>query len=169
MDQEHNSCFIVCGVSGSGKTTIGKLLAQKLGLPFFDADDYHPTPNINKMKAGTPLTDRDRKAWLEDLRIEVIQAQSSSGFVLACSALKEKYREYLSSGFGNIQWVILLGDRPTLLNRLGQRKEHFFNADLLDSQLQLFEKPEYGWKFEVTQTPESIVDDVLDKIKEVDV
>lgn len=168
MENQSKPCFIVCGVSGSGKTTVGKLLAYHMGVSFYDADDFHPTANINKMKAGIPLNDQDRKVWLEDIKKDVIQQESTNGFVLACSALKEKYREELSSASSEVNWVILKGSRDLILKRINKREDHFFGAELLDSQFNIFEEPTYGWSFDIDQTPEKIIADILDKYEGVE-
>ena len=106
--------FYVMGVSGCGKSTIGKMLAQELEIPFFDGDDYHPEANIEKMKSGRPLNDEDRKGWL--LRLNTLaQSQKEKGAVIACSALKEAYRVLLNKGLKNeVCWVYLEGSYATI-------------------------------------------------------
>ena len=142
------------GVSASGKTTLGKLLAQQLGLPFYDADNFHPIQNIQKMQEGKPLGEEDRKPWLEKLSEEIKQWDRDGGAVLACSALKESYRDILSSNVGNIQWIYLEADRDTLITRLKNRKGHFFNPLLLDSQLEALEVPFDAIKVSVRKSPQ---------------
>ena len=122
------------GVAGSGKTTVGRLLAQELGWPFFDADDFHSAANVEKMRRGEPLTDDDRMSWLAALRALV--EQQASG-VLACSALKKAYREQLAGA----RFVYLKANRLLLERRLDERRGHFFNPELLDSQLATLEEP----------------------------
>jgi len=156
---------IVCGVSGTGKSTIGEMLAEKMKLPFFDGDDFHPQANVQKMQNGNPLNDDDRKPWLEKLSEHLALWSNKKGAVLACSALKESYREILSSnGANDIKWVFLNGSRELLTERLGARKGHFFNPKLLDSQLDTLELPDYGLLVDVLPTPQQIVDDIAKQL-----
>jgi gluconokinase len=123
--------IVIAGVSGSGKTTIGKLVAEKLGCEFADADDFHPPENIAKMGAGIPLDDADRAGWLEALGHHLAGRDS---IVLACSALKKIYRDRLRELAGRIRFFVLTADRALLEERLANR-EHFMPGSLLDSQL----------------------------------
>lgn len=135
---------IVMGVSGSGKTTIGKHLAITLGWLFLDGDDFHPPANIAKMRQGIPLTDGDRWPWLDRLRqdLEQLLAQGQSA-VVACSALKQRYRDRLQGPDGTrIRFVYLHGHPDYLRSRLRQRQGHFMAADMLDSQLATLEVPQ---------------------------
>jgi carbohydrate kinase (thermoresistant glucokinase family) len=127
---------IVAGVSGSGKSTIGALLAGQLGWEFEDGDDLHPASNVAKMKAGTPLTDEDRRPWLDAVAewIDRHIAADASG-VITCSALKRSYRDRLLDGRPDLRMVFLRVDRGTLPARLTSRHGHFFSPELLDSQL----------------------------------
>lgn len=125
---------ILMGVAGSGKTTIGRRLAQDLNWESFDADDFHPAANVEKMRRGEPLTDDDRVSWLAALR-GLLERQTSA--VLACSALKKAYRERLTGA----RFVYLKADRSLLERRLDERHGHFFNPELLDSQLAALEEP----------------------------
>lgn len=139
--------YIVAGVSGSGKTTLGKSLAKRLGLPFYDADDFHPHSNIEKMKSGQALTDKDRLPWLLTLHENLAVWDKQEGAVLACSALKESYRNILSGdGKLMIKWCFIVADSLLLKQRLWSRGNHFFNPILLESQLKDFELPDYGIK-----------------------
>ncbi len=136
----HSITFII-GVAGSGKTTIAQLLSQKTGVPFFDADDFHPVSNIEKMKAGIPLTDEDRFSWLQHINQIAREQQQIKGAVIACSALKETYRQLLSNGLENVQWVLLKASYATIFKRLQQRSDHFFPASMLQSQFETLEEP----------------------------
>jgi carbohydrate kinase (thermoresistant glucokinase family) len=130
------------GVSGSGKTAVGTRLAEKLQYGFLDADNFHPPANIEKMKHGIPLTDEDRIPWLQNLHWEIASRLSQGkSVILACSALKESYREMLREGLPQIRFVYLHVDRETLAQRLQKRTGHFFPKELLDSQLATLEVP----------------------------
>jgi len=162
--------LIVCGVSGTGKSTVGLQLAEALKLPFFDADDFHPQSNVQKMKSGVALNDQDRQPWLESLSSKLASWESSSsngGAVLACSALKESYRQILASQCQeNIAWIILHGSTDLLAKRLDSRKDHYFNPRLLDSQLEALELPDYGWLIDVQTSPDDIVIDLTKRLAE---
>lgn len=153
---------IVAGVSGTGKSTIGAKLASALQLPFFDADDFHPQANIDKMRGGTPLTDDDRKPWLDELARLLASHEGQKGAVLACSALKEAYRQRLASACqSEIHWIILNGSYQLLEQRLSQRQSHFFDGKLLKSQLATLELPDYGHIIDVTMSVEDVVTSAL--------
>lgn len=139
MNNNDPTFILVMGVSGSGKSTIGLALGEKLGLPFLDADDYHPESNVEKMSKGTALTDSDRWPWLQQVVTEV--QKRSTGSVFACSALKERYRHFLSERIPNLKIIFLTGERATLLARM-EGREHFMPTALLDDQLNTLEIPE---------------------------
>ncbi|WP_324678464.1 gluconokinase [Hymenobacter sp. GOD-10R] len=154
------SIFIVMGVSGSGKTTIGQMLAKKLAIPFHDADDFHSAANKAKMGSGIPLTDDDRKDWLAQMAAGITEWEKTGGAVLACSALKEAYRQTLQGGAEQpIKWIFLDGSRELLRSRLEHRTDHYMKADLLDSQLNTLEKPGYGLRIELSneQRPQDVI------------
>lgn len=154
--------FIVMGVSGSGKTTVGRLLARRLQLPFYDADDFHSATNIAKMRQGIPLTDADRHDWLAALAAGLLTWGQTGGAVLACSALKEQYRAILrGTGTQPIHWVVLEGDKELLMNRLQTRADHYMGARLLDSQLTAFESPAYGLHLPISAPPAELVERIL--------
>jgi len=132
---------ILMGVSGSGKTTIGRLLAQDLGWDFFDADDFHPQENIAKMSRGLALNDEDRKPWLLSLRVLIVDCiESGKQAVIACSALKETYRASLRVN-DNVQFVYLKGNFEQIKARLTDRQNHFMTASLLADQFATLEEP----------------------------
>lgn len=154
---------IVMGVAGSGKTTIGELLAARNDGEFHDADDFHPPENVAKMAAGTPLNDADRAPWLTRLWREVVDATPDGKFcVLACSALKRAYRKNLGVGTGDVVLVYLKGDPITLTERLAARAGHFMKAGMLESQIAALEEPmaEEGVTVDIIGTVEEIVDDI---------
>ncbi len=151
---------IIMGAAGSGKSTIGTLLAAKNGGIFHDADDFHPQSNIAKMAAGIPLDDADRLPWLARLREEVVDATPAGNFaVLACSALKRIYREQLGVGTAGVALVYLKGSAATLGARLTDRPGHFMKATMLGSQLAILEEPlpDEGLTVEITPPVEEIV------------
>ena len=157
------------GVSGSGKTTVGKALASALGIPFYDADDFHPQDNIVKMEQGIPLQDLDRESWLETLSKNLTQWEAATGAVLACSALKEMYRIALTSGVNNdMTWVYLYGRSELIKERMAGRRGHYFKPELLDSQLADLEPPQYGWHFNISSSADHIVKSILDKLRHTD-
>lgn len=157
---------MVCGVSGVGKTTIGRLLAEALEIPFFDADDFHPATNVDKMSAGIPLDDRDRRPWLDTLASRLSAWDKDGGAVLACSALKERYRTILGSRCGErIRWIVLHATEAVLADRMASRKGHFFDRRLLGSQLDALEVPDYGWLIDVRPSPQEIVNEILSRLR----
>ncbi len=132
----------VMGVSGSGKTTIGNLIAKETNFLFFDGDDFHPKSNIDKMTSGVPLDDHDRVPWLNEINSFAINQLMDNGVVIACSALKENYRKILSKGIKEVCWVFLKGSFDLIHDRMKKRSDHFMPAALLKSQFDLLEIPE---------------------------
>ena len=133
--------IIICGVSGAGKTTVGKLLAGELGWRFIEADDFHPAANIQKLRIGHPLTDEDRWPWLDCLRKQIEQLLAAGeNAVLACSALKRAYRDRLRVS-GEVKFVFLRGDYALVEKQLRGRRGHFMNPDLLRSQFDDVQEP----------------------------
>ncbi len=164
-----NLAIIVMGVSGSGKTTLGQGLAQRLGWAFYDADDFHPVTNVQKMSNGTPLNDEDRSSWLDNLnQLITSQLQQRESLVLACSALKEKYRELLSQGHeSQTRFVYLRGDFETIFARMQGRK-HFMKPALLQSQFDTLEEPLEAVVVDIQLTPDEMIHHVV-KYLNVDV
>ncbi len=158
---------IVFGVSGAGKTTIAKLLAEQLGWEFYEADDFHPRANIEKMRSGRPLTDEDRWPWLERLREQIARSLAAKeNAVLACSALKRAYRERLRVN-DDVKFVFLRGDYVLIENQLRRRRGHFMNPALLKSQFADLEEPEpdeHVLTIKLGRTPEELVEEIKTKL-----
>jgi gluconokinase len=151
---------VIMGVAGSGKTTIGTRLARALGVPFLEGDDLHDPENIERMKRGEPLTDEMRKPWLDRLNRE-LQHRRAEGVVLACSALTAASRRRLTTGLSDVRFVVLTGDAELLRKRLAQRKRHFFDPDLLDSQIATLEIPADGIVVPIDGSPEEVTQRAL--------
>ena len=161
---EHN-LFVVMGVSGTGKTTIGKLLSKTLHLPFFDGDDYHPESNIAKMASGKPLSDEDRHEWLVTLNKLLNSKRSVSGAIVACSALKHSYRTTLSNGIAeSLHFVYLKGSFEEVKSRMEQRKGHFMPLELLQTQFDTLEEPNDAITVSIMETPNHIVKNILTQL-----
>lgn len=157
--------IVLMGVAGSGKTTIGRALARELGWKFYDADDFHPAANVGKMRGGVPLDDADRTPWLEALR-DLVRAclERGESAVVACSALKEKYRAYLLVD-ETVKLVYLKGDYELIRERLGGRRGHFMRPELLESQFAALEEPGRESHFNVSSTPEEIIEAVRSRLR----
>lgn len=148
---------VVMGVSGSGKSLVGQRLGDLLGVPFYDADDYHSEANVQKMANGIPLTDEDRRGWLTDLA-DLIRREA--GLVLACSALKKTYREQLRVGDPALKFLYLKGDFETIWSRHSQRQDHYFTGqDMLKSQFLSLEEPDANEAYiiDISATPEAVL------------
>lgn len=152
-----NRVIVLIGVSGSGKTTIGRLLSEELGWKYYEGDDFHPQPNIEKMKNGIPLDDADRTPWLETLRDLIRNClERGDSAVVACSALKESYREILSVD-ERVNLIYLKGDYELIRQRLRKRRGHFLDPKLLDSQFAALEEPTAAMQVDVSLNPGEIV------------
>lgn len=151
--------ILIMGVSGSGKTTIGRLLAEQIGWHFADAEDFHSADNRDKLARGIPLTDEDRRPWLEDLRSAIASwVAQGRPTVLACSALKTAYRSYLVQGCEHeVRLVYLKGDRDLIARRLADRTDHFMHKDLLASQFETLEEPGDALTVAIDESPDRIV------------
>jgi gluconokinase len=160
--------LVLMGVSGSGKTTLGTLLAERSGATFADADDFHSAVNKAKMASGCALTDEDRQPWLETLNgiLRGWLASGQSG-VLACSALKAKYRETLASGMPKdaVQFVLLDAPKETIAARLAARRHEYMTGSLLDSQLSTLEIPQDAIRVLNNRTPVEVTDEILSKLQ----
>jgi gluconokinase len=150
--------IILMGVSGVGKTTVGKRLAEVLRWRFLEGDDFHPLANVTKMAAGIPLTDGDRMPWLERLRERIAEALArGEDVVLACSALKRSYRQLLTVDPARVRWVYLWAPREVIADRLARRTGHFMPLALLGSQLEALEAPEDASRVDVTPGVDEVV------------
>jgi len=166
MGAVHSGLYVIMGVCGSGKSTIGARLARELGVDFVEGDGLHPPDNVKRMAAGTPLTDDDRRGWLLAIGTRFRDAKRAGrGLVVSCSALKRSYRDLLrSAGDDKVRFVYLAGSRALLAERMAQRREHFMPPSLLESQLAILEEPgpdERAWVCDIRETPEAIVADLV--------
>lgn len=156
--------IVAMGISGTGKSAVGRAVADRLGLPYADGDDYHPRSNIEKMSAGTPLTDEDRWPWLE-LVARWLAEHEGSGGVISCSALKRSYRDVLRSGAQRVLFLHLEGDHDLIQDRM-EKRDHFMPATLLESQertLEPLQDDEHGWSIDIAPPIEEIVDAFVER------
>jgi gluconokinase len=154
---------IVMGVAGSGKTTVGETLAQKLGWNFYDADAFHPAENIAKMANGTPLDDSDRAPWLAALQALIVTSlMENRPAVLACSALKESYRQQLLEGNEGVRIVYLKGSYDLIWSRISQREDHYMKPQMLQSQFEALEEPANALTIDVSLPVAEIVDEIME-------
>jgi gluconokinase len=159
---------VVMGVSGCGKSTVGAALAARLHATFLDADDFHPSANVERMRAGVALTDAERAPWLDALAARLVQAESAGeSVVLACSALKRSYRDALRRGAPTLALVHLTGSAALLAQRIGGRTDHYMPASLLQSQLATLEAPgadEQPITLDVAAPTEALVSAALQRL-----
>ncbi len=150
--------LILMGPMGCGKSTIGKMLAEKLGWSFYDGDDFHPKENVEKMRAGVALTDEDRKVWLEKLHRNIQHwLRDKQNSILACSALKRAYRDILGVDQDTVKTVYLKGSYELLRARIEERQHPYMDKNLLRSQLESLEEPKDGLTVDISATPETII------------
>ncbi len=156
------------GVSGCGKSEVGKILAEMIGGSFIEGDEFHPPANIQKMSQSIPLDDTDRKVWLETLRKLVDKQLELPGYsVLACSALKADYRSLLGCNDPRVKLVYLKGLQPLIKKRLVERKGHYMKQSLLDSQFDTLEEPSDALVVDISTTPESIASIIEGELKKI--
>ncbi len=157
--------FIVMGVSGCGKSTVGLALAERQTCQFYDADDFHPAENVAKMAAGNPLNDDDRRPWLEKLA-ELIREhlEAQRPMVLACSALKEWYRQLLLVGNDQVELIYLKGEFELIWERMSARENHYMRPEMLQSQFDTLEEPEYGIVVSIDQTVDEQLAEISNQI-----
>ena len=153
------------GVSGCGKTTIGKITAETLGVPYYEGDDYHPQENVEKMSQGIPLNDEDRADWLDLLAylIREKMAEGKSG-ILSCSALKKKYRDQLTVDLEQVYFIYLKGSYQLIRERMDKRANHYMPPDLLRSQFETLEEPDEIFTIGIDQSPEKILAQVINYV-----
>ncbi len=157
--------LILMGPMGCGKTTIGKMLAEKLGWSFYDGDDFHPEKNVEKMRAGIALTDEDRKLWLEILHGNIQRwLKEKENTILACSALKQAYRDRLGVDQNTVKTVYLKGSYDLLRKRIEERQHPYMDKNLLRSQLDTLEEPKDGLTADISATPEIIVRTIMNSL-----
>ncbi len=146
------------GVTGCGKTTIGTLLAKECGWEYHDADDYHPADNVAKMRRGEPLSDADRWPWLDRLNARLLDGErQGKSLVLACSALKQAYRDRLARGCASARYVLLDAEPELMRTRLAARRGHYMNPNLLDSQFAILERPQGALRLDAAGSPAELV------------
>lgn len=157
--------WVVMGVSGCGKSSVGAMLAHSLGVRFIEGDDYHSPANVAKMAAGIPLTDEDRVLWLEALQAEIRQSvQAGVGIVLSCSSLKKRYRDVLRAGADGLRFAHLKGSRELIAQRMAARTGHYMPLSLLDDQLAVLEPlqaGEAGLTLDIRNEPQELVAAIL--------
>lgn len=157
--------IIMMGVAGSGKTTVGELLAQQLGWNFYDADAFHPAENVAKMANGTPLDDADRAPWLAALRALISTSfEENRPAVLACSALKESYRKQLLQDHDGVQIVYLKGSYDLIWSRISRRQDHYMKPEMLQSQFEALEEPMDALTVNVSRPVDEIVQSILKQL-----
>jgi gluconokinase len=158
--------FLIMGVSGSGKTSVGKALAEHLGWEFYDADDFHPPANVAKMANGIPLDDSDRAPWLAALHDLIASSlEENRPAVLACSALKERYRQQLADGHEEVQIVYLKGSYDLIWSRMQQRDDHYMKPHMLKSQFDALEEPEHALQVNIGLPLNEIVQQILEHME----
>ncbi len=157
---------ILMGVSGVGKTTIGQVLSEKLGWPLFDADEFHSPASIEKMRNGIPLDDADRWPWLDRMNAMLVEKEGRGDSVLlACSALKQVYRDRLAQGTADLRWIYLKGRFDLIRKRLEARKGHYMKAGLLESQFATLQEPGNALDIDTADTPDAIADTILHRLR----
>jgi 6-phosphogluconate dehydrogenase len=156
----NNTLFIVMGVSGCGKSTIGVRLSKELKIPFYDGDDFHPPKNVAKMESGLPLNDKDREPWLTSINAFAKNQLKTNSIIVACSALKHSYRKILEENI-NTSFIYLKGSFDLIQQRLKDRSGHFMPLELLHSQFDTLEEPENAIIIDISKNQQEIIKDIL--------
>lgn len=156
--------IILMGVSGSGKTAIGRRLSKALNIDFFEGDDFHPKSNVDKMSKGIPLSDEDRVPWLESIRRHILNSNKKD-LIVACSALKKSYRDVLKQDISNIKFVYLKGDFELIKRRVENRKNHFMKVNLLKSQFEALEEPKEAIGIDASKNLYEIIREIKEVIE----
>ena|SRR5881397_1517904 len=169
MGAVHRGLYVIMGVAGSGKSTIGAMFARARELDFVEGDGLHPPENVRRMAAGIALTDQDRRPWLIAIAHRLRDArQAKVGLVVSCSALKRSYRDLLrTEGPPDVRFVLLTGSRALIAERLAQRRGHFMPPALLETQFAILEEPapdEHAWVYDIRQPPEAIIADLVKRV-----
>ena len=167
--QAYKAMFIIImGVSGCGKTTIGKRTADKLGVPYYEGDEFHPLKNVDKMSQGIPLTDGDREDWLEKVS-QLIQTKLVAGEsgIFSCSALKENYRKRLRIDPERVHLIYLKGSYELIISRLQNRTDHYMPVHLLRSQFDALEEPREVFTVNIDQLPDAILSEVFSYLRDI--
>jgi len=166
---QHPPILVVMGVSGSGKTTIGKMLADRLGWVFAEGDEFHPAANVKKMRAGIALTDKDRQPWLKAVRSWIDeQLKKRQPGVIACSALKHSYQDFLGNERPQVHFIYLYGSRELIAQRLARRRGHFMPSQLLKSQFEALEEPganQSAIRVDIAPPPGAIIDQIIKQLR----
>ena len=152
--------ILIMGVSGTGKSTLGNMLSKRLGIPFLEADDFHPEANREKLKKGQPLTEQERLPWLKDICDEIIKRENQD-LILACSALKQRYRKVVMQKREDWFCIFLRGSKELIRKRVLQRKGHFFNPVLLENQFITLEEPQNAVVLDVGKPVEHLMNEIL--------
>lgn len=159
---------IIGGVAGAGKTTVGRILAQRTGWPFFDGDDFHPRTNIEKMSSGIPLGDDDRLPWLEKIRSKIKESLlERQNIIVACSSLKKRYRDIIRGNLEGVQFFILDIDYETAFQRISERENHFFKGEILKSQFDVLEISDDVCVVDAAKSPDAVANEILRQIESV--
>lgn len=159
---------VLMGVSGVGKSTIGNQLAHELGWQFADADSFHPAKNVEKMRRGIPLDDSDRLPWLNELRCAITDwLKQGSNVVLACSALKSSYRDFLSDDGNTVRFVYLRASFAVVEARMNKRRNHFMSNELLASQFEALEEPQDALQVNAEMSPQAIVEEIMRQLEQL--